>query len=176
MGSGKLIKRAIDKYGNNNFYKELICESDSRKYINEMERFFIKYYDSTDPKIGYNIAKGGDGGDTYSGIKERNPEQFKLIRRKISEKGSNRSKEYWEMWAQKRKGRKLSQKTKDKISKGNLGKRKNTKTPQYIRDKISKSMKNKIWITNNIINKRINETELNQYILNGWIRGRSKSN
>ena len=34
--------------------------------MNEREKYWISFYDSTDRKIGYNIALGGNGGDTIS--------------------------------------------------------------------------------------------------------------
>jgi group I intron endonuclease len=61
FGSGKLIKRAIDKYGKNNFVKEIIEECDDKHILNEREKFWIKYYDSTNTSIGYNIRLGGEG-------------------------------------------------------------------------------------------------------------------
>lgn len=64
MGSGKLIKRAISKHGQENFYK-VILEECTKDNINEREKFYIKKFHSQDNSIGYNINPGGDGmGDT----------------------------------------------------------------------------------------------------------------
>ena len=41
FGSGSLIKKAIKKYGKNNFTKEILCKCDSRDELNEMEIYFI---------------------------------------------------------------------------------------------------------------------------------------
>jgi len=58
---------AIKKYGIENFKIELIEESQDDDYIHyEREVFWIKELKSQNPKIGYNIANGGDGGDTLS--------------------------------------------------------------------------------------------------------------
>ena len=65
LGSGKAFKRAIDKYGRINFSKEIIIEDDSFLYsdLQRLEIFFISLFDAQNPKIGYNISKGGDGND-----------------------------------------------------------------------------------------------------------------
>lgn len=67
FGSGTLIKRAIKKYGKENFsliiLKQNILKKDT---LNAYEKFYIKFFNSTNKKIGYNIAKGGEGGDTLT--------------------------------------------------------------------------------------------------------------
>ena len=66
MGSGILLKRAIKKYGIENFIKEIIDTAETIKELNEKEIQWISFYESRDNKKGYNIASGGDGGDTLS--------------------------------------------------------------------------------------------------------------
>ena len=53
-----IIDRAINKYGKEHFYYEII-ESQIENY-NEREQYWIKYYNSRVPN-GYNIAIGGKG-------------------------------------------------------------------------------------------------------------------
>lgn len=53
-----IIDRAINKYGKEHFYYEII-ESQIENY-NEREQYWIKYYNSRVPN-GYNIAVGGKG-------------------------------------------------------------------------------------------------------------------
>jgi group I intron endonuclease len=84
FGSGKLIKRAIEKYGLENFSKEIL-EICSRESINEREIFWIKENKSMDFSIGYNIAKGGNGGDLLT----NNPDKENILR-KLSESMKNR--------------------------------------------------------------------------------------
>jgi len=66
LGSGKILHLAFQKYGIENFKKEIIEECESVELLNEREKFWISYYKSTDRGIGYNIALGGNGGDTLS--------------------------------------------------------------------------------------------------------------
>ena len=66
LGSGKILHLAFQKYGIENFKKEIVEECESTELLNEREKFWIAYYNSTDRSIGYNIASGGNGGDTIS--------------------------------------------------------------------------------------------------------------
>jgi group I intron endonuclease len=79
FGSGVQIQNAIAKYGKNNFRKEIIEECNSKIKLNKREKFWIKKLKSTDRKIGYNIALGGEGGDTLS-----NHPKIKSIKRRLS--------------------------------------------------------------------------------------------
>jgi len=90
FGSGKLIKRAIQKYGKENFKKEILQECKNRKEINKQEKYWIKFYDSTNLEKGYNLTKGGDGGNTYYVIKLNNPKRYE----KICKQQSIKRKEY----------------------------------------------------------------------------------
>lgn len=61
IGSGHIMKRAIRKYGKNNFQKEIIDFAISKDELNEKEIFWINEYNSRNPRIGYNISSGGGG-------------------------------------------------------------------------------------------------------------------
>ena len=61
-GSGKYIKRAIKKYGKNNFIKEIVEECTSQSQLNAREQYWIEKLDSVNPDIGYNLQYGGLGG------------------------------------------------------------------------------------------------------------------
>lgn len=61
MGSGNAISNALKKYGKENFKKEILCHCTSKQELDEKEIFYIKLYNSTNRKIGYNISEGGKG-------------------------------------------------------------------------------------------------------------------
>ena len=61
FGSGKIIKQAIKKNGRKNFSKDIIEYCKNKKELDEREKYWIKYYGSINPKIGYNITLGGEG-------------------------------------------------------------------------------------------------------------------
>lgn len=75
LGSGKIIKQAIKKYGKNNFKKIILEECSNLKELSEREIYWIEHENAISK--GYNIAKGGNGGDTIS----KNPNRDKIIKK-----------------------------------------------------------------------------------------------
>lgn len=73
LGSGIYLKRAIDKYGAENFSKEIIEDCKTKEHLDQQEKYWIQYYNAVESDDFYNIASGGDGGDTRAGYSE---EQF----------------------------------------------------------------------------------------------------
>lgn len=61
--TGSIFLRALNKYGVENFDWEVICEVDGIDELNSLERSYIFKLGTLIPN-GYNITKGGDGGDT----------------------------------------------------------------------------------------------------------------
>ena len=57
-GRGYTIGKAIRKYGEENFYIELLEECLASE-LNEREMYWIAFYNSTDNKCGYNMSLGG---------------------------------------------------------------------------------------------------------------------
>jgi group I intron endonuclease len=111
MGSGKILKQSINKYGIGNFGKRiLIKDIYFKEIIDELEIEFITIYKSLD-KAEYNISKGGDGGNL---LKYASEEKKREIFKKISIANSGKNHPLY--------GRKHTEKTKDKISKSHRGK------------------------------------------------------
>lgn len=66
LGSGIALKRAYEKYGKENFTKEIIEEvRGNNSVLCEREIYWISEYNSIDSNIGYNITKGGEGGNYW---------------------------------------------------------------------------------------------------------------
>lgn len=61
MGSGKLLHKAYQKYGLENFKKEIIQFYNGIDELNQGEIYWIAKFNSTDLEIGYNLTFGGDG-------------------------------------------------------------------------------------------------------------------
>ena len=68
-GSGKLLIRSMNKYGEEAFTTEFIATADSLSELNALEKYYIELFDCVHPN-GYNISAGGDGGDTFSNLSE----------------------------------------------------------------------------------------------------------
>jgi group I intron endonuclease len=107
IGSGKAILKAIKKYGKSKFIKTILRDNiESSLELNFWEDFYIKLFDSRNPKIGYNIRPGGNNSrfkhtpESILKIKERsNQEDNRLRIRQIQKvavearKGKHHSKE-----------------------------------------------------------------------------------
>src|ERR1035437_2151866 len=93
LGSGFILRRAIERYGKNNFKKETIEECNSLEELSQRELFWIDNLNSTNKKIGYNIAKGGLGGDTFSNqSKKKKKEIIKNIEKSYQKQQKNSGK------------------------------------------------------------------------------------
>jgi len=67
LGSGKIIKKAIDKYGKENFSIKLLKYAKTKKELNILEKELIEHYGAKELDTFYNLHEGGIGGDTFSG-------------------------------------------------------------------------------------------------------------
>lgn len=103
FGSGSLLRKAIEKYGIENFVCELIEECCSFDELNCKEKFYIALYNSNNLEKGYNLTTGGQG---ISGYKH-------TIETKSKIKQNNAK--YW-------KNKFLSEETKQKLSLSHKGK------------------------------------------------------
>ena len=76
---------AISKYGDDNFEWEIVCSTNDKRRLNELETFYIQKYDSI--KHGYNMVDGGDNNimDIES-VKTKHDEKMRSleVRNKIS--------------------------------------------------------------------------------------------
>lgn len=77
LGSGVILVQAIEKYGKENFVKEIIEECNDL-IIDQQEIFWIDKFNSTNRTIGYNIATGGTGGDTTT----NHPNKNKIVKKR----------------------------------------------------------------------------------------------
>jgi hypothetical protein len=97
LGSGTLLKKAINKYGEENFERFIIDLSKTKEELNAKEIWYIDsaFGSNVTQHINwYNIALGGNGGNAFSGKTE---EEMDEIRKKLREnsgpkKGFSRSK------------------------------------------------------------------------------------
>lgn len=85
-GSGLLLKKAIKKYGKNNFIKQIIEYCDTNEILDEREVYYIKKYDSINK--GYNLSTGGTGGPNFlnKSHSEETKEKMKNIWNKRKDK------------------------------------------------------------------------------------------
>ncbi len=71
LGSGRYLKSAVKHYGEESFTVELLEWANSAEELNALEKAYIEKLCSTCHEVGYNITKGAVGGDTYSGLSDK---------------------------------------------------------------------------------------------------------
>lgn len=81
MGSGKLIIKAIDKWGIENFKKTILKTFPTSEEAFAHEAEIVTQKEVDDPMC-YNIALGGHGGNTYAGKSE---EELDILYKKLSD-------------------------------------------------------------------------------------------
>ena len=129
LGSGVLLKKAINKYGRDNFKKEIIEWCASLEESNEREKYWIEKLDALNPNIAYNIATGGDGG--YLG-EEVNKRISKAL------KGRKHTEEFKQHISKLNKGKKLSKEHIEAMRKANLGIKRSDEYKQKLREQMLK--------------------------------------
>lgn len=132
LGSGSYFRRAIEKYGKENFVKEILYSNiQYKETADDIERFAI----AKERKLGkaeYNIANGGQGAVGYRHTNEARRKMSEAAknmseehRRKLSEslrgiapwsKGKHLSEEHCRKLSEAHKGKKLSEEHKRKLS------------------------------------------------------------
>lgn len=131
-GSGKNWTHVLNCVGKDNIKREILCWASSRNELRDLEIKFISELNSNDPNIGYNIHRGGSGGNS-----------------------SNDTEKWSELHKGPRNGRygvPVSQETREKISKANKGRSYSEKVnktkgrpgvakPEGFGEKISKAQK-----------------------------------
>lgn len=89
LGSGKILKNAIARYGKKNFVKEILAYGNTVNELEDLEKYYIEYYGAQKSDLFYNITSGGNGGVTKDQSSKKKPiYQFeldsKLIKKWIS--------------------------------------------------------------------------------------------
>ncbi len=67
LGSGKILKQALDKYGKENFTVVLLDIANSKEELDNLEKKYIEEYNALYKDNFYNIHEGGTGGNTKQG-------------------------------------------------------------------------------------------------------------
>ena len=141
LGSGALIKKAITKYGRENFIKEILEITSNYNSMNEKEKYWIQYYNAVESNEFYNIASGGFNSNPIAGFSE----EQKIERKKKLSEAAKGEKNYFygkhfigeehPMF-----GKKHSESAKEKMREAHLGK----KLTQEHKNKISLNRKEKV--------------------------------
>lgn len=115
LGSSIKLKRAIKKMGKRNFFRVNVYECLTQAAADFKEKFWIKYFNSTNRKNGYNISPGGKRGLGRHSDATKRKIGLKSIGRKHTEEFKQQISELF-------KGKQLSDEHKQKLSAINMGK------------------------------------------------------
>lgn len=77
LGSGKILQRAVQKYGKENFKREILYFSQDAQENNQKEKEFIQAHNAVKDRTFYNISAGGDGGDIFHTLPLKQQEMLK---------------------------------------------------------------------------------------------------
>lgn len=181
MGSGLALKRALEKYGAENFEKEYLHIFDTAEEMFEKETELVNesFVARSDT---YNIKEGGNGGFdhiTPEQIAERNrriaknrvidkQQRIEVIRKIHAQPGHlDRVREGVARYVERNgggsfTGKKHSPETIAKMSESSKGMLSGKDNPMY----------GKCWIHNDKQSIRVDKADLESYIADGWIKGR----
>lgn len=87
LGSGLDLIKAVEKYGKENFKREIL-EICKKEELDEKEKYWIKKYDAYNSRDFYNLTEGGQKGDGWRAAHrwaQNNPEEAKKIYKKMIE-------------------------------------------------------------------------------------------
>jgi len=188
-GSGKLWKEDLKKYGKGVITREIICFGYSREELNELEKLYIKLYKAQDKAFGYNIHKGGQGGNSLNDTEkwselhkgEKNGRYHKEVseetRKQISigNKGKIRNDEFKRKISSILTGKKKPANFGEKVSKALKGKKKSDIHLQHLKKShkiVEEKNRGRIIYNNGIREIRLHPNEM---VPEGFIKGRIKS-
>lgn len=178
LGSGIGLKRAVKKYGKENFSVKLIEECDDYDSLVEREIYWIKYYDAVKSDEFYNESHGGYKEGFVPG--ENNIAKTQRAR---------------EINSKAHKGKSMPIEIREKISKTLKGHpgywkgKKGTFSPETLKrmsilktifnktkgkeiyKKISESAKGNKMMNKNNVYKRVHPHEFDKYLNDGWVFG-----
>ena len=160
-GSGKLVSQAFKKYGFDKFETKIIDTADDFDTLCEKEIYWISKYNAVESPLFYNICSGGECNYKINGVSIKKG-------KKISEQARiNTSNAH--------KGIRPSEETRRKMSESRIG----SKNPFYGKTfseettkHLSEIRRQKCWINNGSIETTIFKSDLDNYLSDGWRRGR----
>jgi hypothetical protein len=179
MGSGKRLRYSLRKHGIDNHKKEILKFFESRELLIEAEKKAITPDMITDNNC-MNIMSGGTGGFVSVEAQRKRA----ICANKIHNEKLKNDAEYRKNWL-----KKMSEGLKKAHKNGKLvcklgGLNKGIPVKKEVKQKISNSLKGKgvgktnsqygtCWITKDNTDKKIKNEELDLFIQDGWIKGKS---
>ena len=173
LGSGKRLRYSINKYGKDNFVKEIITFFKDRNELIEAEKNLVNL-ELIKEELCMNLMIGGTGG---SQTPEKLNKWIQAMAKGLKKKWED---ETYRTWMSKLSGEHLKKYHKEGKIKYDTFKDKThteeTKNKMSEKAKLRTGDKNSsfgtCWITKEGINKKIKKEELNTYLISNWTKGR----
>jgi len=199
LGSGRpYLINAFNIYGRKKFKREILEFFTSKKESFNAQEKYIQKYNTLVPN-GYNLSpKGGHGvngcmsEETKEKIRLSNKNRkcsdetkekmrLKKLGTKRSEEAKRKTSETFQINGSKKKekhhmwGKNLSESHKQALITSRIGHKTiySVESKKQMSESAQKRKGTQFWITNNIINKKINIDDINEWINVGWHRGRT---
>ena len=152
LGSGIHLQNAIQKYGKENFKCEILEWCETREILSEREKYYISKSCAPISDEFYNIEDGGFGGHSEYYVQPTTEKMLEALEE----------------------GRHLpaSEKLKNTLS----SYRRNVTVSEDTRNLLRQRQLGKKCLNNGVINKYVKETEINNYLQNGWKFGKLTTN
>ena len=175
LGSGRRLRRSINKYGEENHVREILEFVDDRKKLIEREKEVVNLNEIAKEDC-MNLMVGGVGGIINEEHKikfadrgrkaiallMKNDEKYRLKHSKHASETMKKTHREGKFKYDKFKGKSHSEETKQKMSDAKKGKGLAEKNSQF----------GTCWITKGDLNKKIDLLELNKFLADDWIKGR----
>lgn len=155
LGSGVALRKALIKYGEENFERTIIYECNHPLQLNYMERIFIAYYNAVDDDMFYNIAVGG--GIPQRTFTEEQKQHMRHSHKPMSEE------------ARKNMARTFSDETRKKISESAKGRLVGYEHSDASRKNMSDGHKGSKSIFKDGVYKYVKQETVDEYLAEGWI-------
>ena len=178
MGSGKLIKKAIQKYSIENFTKDILHIFDNEEDMKNKEKELVVINE-----MSYNLCDGGHGGFGYI---NSNPEKFLTEKRMNAHINVDKLQNFWSIKYKndiefrkecRERAIKAGLKSKELNPNGTFFGKKHTEESKQKMQKSKNVGKNNAsygtcWITNGKETKKIKKEKLDEFIKLGYYKGR----
>jgi group I intron endonuclease len=146
LGSGRLIQEAMQLYGKDKFYKEVLAETYDIEEAKSLEKQFINDYSATNPEIGYNITNRSTCAKYGMRCSAETIDKLRISHRGIKQSDETIARRMKQL---------------NVIM----------STDEY-KDKMSKSISSLTWMSNGDRSKRVRAEKVGLFLKEGWHFGR----
>ena len=155
-----MLKKAIAKYGTNNFIRKIVCNCNNQSELNYMEELFIQHYNAVEDDSFYNLVAGGGGIQRYKFTEEQ--------KQHMRKHHSPMNEDTKTKWVESHKN-KLTDDGRKKLSQNAIKSLTGFVHSEQSKKNMSDAHKGSKSMYKDGIYKNVVSSLINDYILSGWI-------